>query len=197
MGVVPLTFRLDGSLYKLLSGAAAGFLATAPMSVSMLIGWRLLPGGEKYHLPPRLITEEIAERLGIEKHLDENELVGLTVLSHFGFGTLAGALYALFSPRLRMHSSLKGALCGVAVWAGSYLGWVPGMDRRLQGEPAQGLGNHRPPGRPRDPDRPSGRGHQPDPGRTPGGLRRTELSGAHGGAGHGPAGHAPPARRTG
>ena len=128
MGVVPLTFRLDGSLYKLLSGAAAGFLATAPMSVSMLIGWRLLPGGEKYHLPPRLITEEIAERLGIEKHLDENELVGLTVLSHFGFGTLAGALYALFIPRLRMHSSLKGALCGVAVWAGSYLGWVPGMD---------------------------------------------------------------------
>jgi uncharacterized membrane protein YagU involved in acid resistance len=24
-----------------------------------------------------------------------------------------------------MHSSLKGALTGLAVWAGSYLGWLP------------------------------------------------------------------------
>jgi uncharacterized membrane protein YagU involved in acid resistance len=60
--------------------------------------------------------------------LSENELIGLTILSHFGFGALVGALYALFGSRLKMHSSLKGALCGVAVWTGSYLGWVPAMD---------------------------------------------------------------------
>lgn len=128
MGTVPFSSCSAGSLHKLLSGAAAGFLATVPMSVAMLIGWRLLPKREKYHLPPRLITEEISEKVGIEKRLGENELIGLTVLSHFGFGALVGALYELFSPRLRMHSSLKGALGGVAVWTGSYLGWVPAMD---------------------------------------------------------------------
>ena len=128
MGTVPFSSRSADSLHKLLSGAAAGFLATVPMSVAMLIGWRLLPKREKYHLPPRLITEEISEKVGIEKHLGENELVGLTILSHFGFGALSGALYALFSSGLRMHSSLKGALCGVVVWVGSYLGWVPAMD---------------------------------------------------------------------
>lgn len=128
MGTVPFSSRSTGSLHKLISGAAAGFLATVPMSVAMLIGWRLLPKREKYHLPPRLITEEISEKVGIEKRLGENELVGLTVFSHFGFGALAGALYALISSSLRMHSSLKGALSGMAVWAGSYLGWVPAMD---------------------------------------------------------------------
>ena len=128
MSTVLFPSRSDGSLHKLLSGAVAGFLATVPMSIAMVIGWRLLPKREKYHLPPRLITEEISERAGIEKRLDESELIGLTVLSHFGFGALAGALYALFSSRLRTHPSLKGALCGVAVWTGSYLGWVPAMD---------------------------------------------------------------------
>src|SRR5688572_29814810 len=128
MGVVPYTFRSDVSLYKLLSGAAAGFFATVPMSVSMLIGWRLLPGWEKYHLPPRLITERISKKAGIENHLDEKEMVGLTVLSHFGYGAISGALYALFEQRLRMHSALKGAVTGVAIWLGSYLGWLPAMD---------------------------------------------------------------------
>ena len=128
MGTVPFTAHSRVSLHKLLSGAAAGFLATAPMSVVMLIGWRLLPKQEKYHLPPRLITAEISERAGIEKHFGEHELIGLTILSHFGFGAFAGAFYALFSPRLEMASSLKGALSGIAVWVGSYLGWIPAMD---------------------------------------------------------------------
>ena len=128
MGVVPYTFRSDVSLYKLLSGAAAGFLATVPMSLSMLIGWGLLPGREKYHLPPRLITEEISEKLGIENHLVEKEMIRLTILSHFGYGVLSGALYALFDHKLRMHSALKGALTGVAIWLESYLGWLPAMD---------------------------------------------------------------------
>ena len=128
MGAVPFTSRSDRSLHKLLSGAAAGLLATVPMSVTMLIGWRLLPKREKYHLPPRLITEEISEKVGIEKRLSENELIGLTIFSHFAFGALCGALYALFGSRLETHSSLKGALSGVAVWLGSYLGWVPTMD---------------------------------------------------------------------
>src|SRR5215212_8155018 len=109
---VELTSRSDVSLQKLLRGALAGFVATAPMSLTMLIGWRLLPQREKYHLPPRLITEEITEQAGIEQHLGENELIGLTIFSHFGYGALTGALYALLEQRIPLPASLKGALAG-------------------------------------------------------------------------------------
>ena len=115
------------SIQKLLRGAAAGFVATAPMSLTMLLGWMLLPRREQYHLPPRLITEEITERAGVEDEMTEGQLVVLTIASHFGYGALFGALYASFENRLRMHSSLRGSLMGVAVWIGSYLGWLPAM----------------------------------------------------------------------
>ena len=127
MRVVPFTSGSGLSLRKLLNGALAGFIATAPMSLTMVLGWRLLPRREKYHLPPRLITEEIAEKVGIEDHMDENELIGLTVVSHFGYGAIFGALYSLFEQRIPSHSSLKGALTGVALWMGSYLGWLPAL----------------------------------------------------------------------
>jgi putative membrane protein len=115
------------SVRTLFKGALAGFAATAPMSLTMLIGWTLLPKREKYHLPPRLITEEIAERVGIEDDITENQLIGLTTLSHFGYGALFGSIYAPVSERVPMHSSLKGALTGMTVWVGSYLGWLPAV----------------------------------------------------------------------
>ncbi|RPJ22082.1 MAG: DUF1440 domain-containing protein [Chloroflexi bacterium] len=127
MRAVPSTSSSDFSFRRLLKGAAAGFVATAPMSVSMLVGWTLLPRREKYPLPPRLITEEITEQAGLEDRVSENQLVGLTIFSHFGYGALFGSLYALFDHRLPMHSSLKGAFAGLALWAGSYLGWLPAM----------------------------------------------------------------------
>ena len=127
MFAILFTSRSDVSLRKLLRGALAGFVATAPMSLSMLIGWRLLPKHEKYHLPPRLITEKITERIEIKDRLSENALVALTTLSHFGYGAFFGWLYALFEQRIPLHSSLKGALAGVALWMASYLGWLPAM----------------------------------------------------------------------
>lgn len=117
----------DLSIRKLLKGAAAGFIATAPMSISMVIGWMLLPRSEKYHLPPRLITEEITERVGLEDRMDEDQLVGLTIFSHFGYGAFFGSVYALFDNRIPMHASLRGALAGLALWVGSYLGWLPAV----------------------------------------------------------------------
>lgn len=95
------------------------------MSLTMLIGWTLLPRREKYPLPPRLITEEITERVGLEDQMGEGELVGLTIVSHFGYGALFGSVYALFENRIPMHSSLRGALTGMALWIASYLGWLP------------------------------------------------------------------------
>jgi len=97
------------------------------MSLSMLIGWRLLPRQQRYHLPPRQITEEITGRLGVEDHMSEEGLIGLTVLSHFGYGAFFGSIYALFEDEMRMRPRLKGMLMGVAVWIGSYLGWLPAL----------------------------------------------------------------------
>ena len=99
-------------------------MAIAPMSLSMVVGWRLLPGRERYHLPPRLITEEITRRIGVKQRIPEVGLIGLTLFSHFAYGAIFGASYALFEGRMRMHSSLKG---GLALWTGSYLGWLPAV----------------------------------------------------------------------
>jgi uncharacterized membrane protein YagU involved in acid resistance len=78
-------------------------------------------------LPPRQIMEEMTERVGIEDRMNENELIGLTVVSHFGYGAFFGFLYSLFEPWISLHSSLKGALAGIALWTASYLGWLPAM----------------------------------------------------------------------
>jgi uncharacterized membrane protein YagU involved in acid resistance len=93
----------------------------------MLLGWRMLPRREKYPLPPRLITEQISERVGLRDHLEEDQIVGLTVVSHFGYGALFGAGYALLEGKIPMHSSLKGTLAGLALWGASYLGWLPAV----------------------------------------------------------------------
>lgn len=125
MCAVPFNSRSDFSSRKLLKGAVAGFVATAPMSLSMVVGWRLLPRQEKYHLPPRLITERITKRMDVKQHIPERGLIGLTIFSHFAYGAVFGASYALFEDRIPLHSSLKGGLAGLALWAGSYLGWLP------------------------------------------------------------------------
>ena len=127
MRTVPSVSPTHVSLHKLIRGAISGFVATAPMSLFMATAWRLLPAGEQYHLPPRLITQEITERVGIEHHLGNVELTGLTILSHFGYGSLFGWIYALFEQRIPLHSALKGTLFGLAVWIGSYLGWLPAL----------------------------------------------------------------------
>jgi uncharacterized membrane protein YagU involved in acid resistance len=97
------------------------------MSVSMVIGWMLLPEREKYPLPPRLITGKITKQLGIKNRLSEDELVVLTVLSHFGYGALFGSIYANFAQKLAMPPAVKGAFAGLGLWVGSYLGWLPAL----------------------------------------------------------------------
>jgi putative membrane protein len=112
---------------KLLKGAVAGFLGTAPMTAFMIIGWRLLPAREKYPLPPRQITEEVTELLGIEAEMSDGALAATTLISHFSYGAMAGAVYGLSSERVPLQPSIKGPLAGFVVWAGSYLGLIPAL----------------------------------------------------------------------
>lgn len=110
---------------KVLLGALAGFVATGPMTLAMKLMHEQLPAPERYPLPPREITMEIAEEAGIKEHMDETERWSATVAGHFAYGAAMGALYAPLAERLPGHPALKGIGWGLAVWTGSYLGWLP------------------------------------------------------------------------
>ncbi|MFD1911043.1 hypothetical protein [Halodurantibacterium flavum] len=102
-------------MQRLVFGAVAGFSATMAMTAAMRHLFHHLDRNDRYPLPPREINQELFPHGG-------RALPALTVLSHFGYGAAAGALYALL-PRRKS----PGALYGVAVWAASYFGWVPGF----------------------------------------------------------------------
>lgn len=107
----------------LVAGAAAGFAATVPMTAVMLAGHRLLPPSERYALPPAEITEQLLP----DEATDEQTLTLATLAAHFGYGAAVGALYRVAVPPARNQAAgaAQGAVWGTAVWAGSYLGWLP------------------------------------------------------------------------
>jgi uncharacterized membrane protein YagU involved in acid resistance len=110
---------------NLLRGAAAGWIATLPMTITMLSGWMLLPKRERYPLPPREIVGVLAERLGQEEKFSDDALMGVTLFSHFLYGAMAGSVYTALEKRVALKDSWKGSLAGLLLWAGSYLGWLP------------------------------------------------------------------------
>lgn len=96
---------------RVVHGAIAGVCATMVMTTVMRhLEWRLDPR-DRYPLPPREITEDV---------LDSNDSTAATstLLAHFGFGALSGALYGLLPKRP------PAQLYGPLVWTASYLGWV-------------------------------------------------------------------------
>jgi uncharacterized membrane protein YagU involved in acid resistance len=113
---------------RLLRGAFAGFLATVPMTVCMLIVRRGLPRHEQHRLPPVQITAHLTRTTGLRKLLDRQGEGVLGWVLHFGFGTAAGAIFGGLSPRLPLPDWLQGLAFGVVVWAGSYFGWLPAFD---------------------------------------------------------------------
>ena len=110
---------------RILLGALAGLAATGPMTLAMKLMHKQLPPQEKYPLPPRQVMEGMAEAAGVDERLDEEEKETATWASHFAYGTLCGAAYGALSGRVGNYGALAGAGFGVAVWAGSYLGWLP------------------------------------------------------------------------
>ena len=111
-------------LHRILLGTISGTVATGPMSVAMILLHRRLPLHERYPLPPRRITARLAEKTGLGKYLDSDDRDTVTLISHFAYGGLAGALYSVASDRQR-QGPVKGALFGLVVWAVSYHGWLP------------------------------------------------------------------------
>src|SRR5437588_10461880 len=113
----------------LLAGAAAGFAATGPMTAVMDGVRRVLPDPQRRQpLPPHVVTVRAADAAtGAAHELPEGAKTGLTTLAHFGFGTAAGAGYGLLAPHLPFSPAANGVAYGLAVWAGSYLGWLPAL----------------------------------------------------------------------
>jgi uncharacterized membrane protein YagU involved in acid resistance len=111
----------------LCAGALAGFIATGPMTATMALLFHGLPAQERYSLPPRELTESILAWRVPGLPAGETTHDWLALISHFGYGALTGAAYG-FLPAARSHPLSAGMTHGVAVWAGSYLGWIPALN---------------------------------------------------------------------
>ncbi len=111
---------------RILLGALAGLAATGPMTLAMKLMHEQLPRDEQYPLPPRQVTEGLAEKAGVNRHLGDEGREAATWASHFAYGAACGALYgAVSGERADGRPLLAGVGFGLAVWAGSYLGWLP------------------------------------------------------------------------
>ena len=120
--------REPGSRFpKILRGAAAGLLATLPMTLFMQGVWTQLPRREMHPLPPRQITRRLLRRSGVQGQVNYRNETALTLLLHFLFGAGAGALYGMLDENLPGDDAVKGTAAGMAVWTGSYLGWIPAL----------------------------------------------------------------------
>ena len=118
------------------SGATAGFIATIPMTVFMLSTQRFLPKGQRYDLPPEILTKELAERAHVKQHMSKTQILAATIASHFGYGATMGMLYSVLGRRLPLTSSLRGTLFGFVIWVASYQALLPllGFSESSQGE---------------------------------------------------------------
>ena len=111
---------------RLLAGAIAGAAATVPMTALMVYLHRRIPPGERRMLPPKQVAGKMASEAGVEDLVDrEDKLLATTGVTHFGYGAANGAVYAAIAPHIDLPAGTKGVAYGLALWAGSYLGWLP------------------------------------------------------------------------
>jgi len=106
-------------------GALAGTLATLAHTAVMGIAAQRGNLGEP---PPKKITRAAMEAVAPEFADSAPALNLATVAMHVGFGVAMGALYAVLHPRRHDVSVRSGLAFGTAVWASSYLGWVPALE---------------------------------------------------------------------
>lgn len=119
---------LSRILGPFLRGALAGLAATVPMTIAMELMHRLLPARQRYPLPPERITVKVADETSQEELVDqESERTLATAAGHFGYGAAGGSAYAFTFHKLPLPLLVKGPVYGLALWALSYLGWLPAL----------------------------------------------------------------------
>lgn len=108
-------------------GAVAGVVATAAMTVVAAALFERLPRQQRYPLPPRELTERVMRSFPGDGTENESSVRAATLLSHTAFGAAAGAVFAPLASRSTGKAAVGGVVYALAVWSGSYLGWIPGM----------------------------------------------------------------------
>ena len=110
---------------RLIRGAIAGLAATIPMSAVMSLWHRRLPWHEREPLPPAKITDTLLRKVGLEREVPEPAQTGLTAINHLAYGASIGAVFEGLNDPQTPPSIGRGIGYGLAIWAGSYLGWLP------------------------------------------------------------------------
>jgi uncharacterized membrane protein YagU involved in acid resistance len=105
--------------------AAAGLLATAPMTAAMELGFRLLPAPLQYPLPPREVTDALAGATGFEP--DERQESWATLAAHFAYGGAVGSAFAAVPARGFRGAAIAGAGYGLFIWLISYSSLLPAL----------------------------------------------------------------------
>ncbi|MFN8557858.1 MAG: hypothetical protein U0531_11125 [Dehalococcoidia bacterium] len=75
---------------------------------------------------PEVVSHGIIAKVTNPRRLPKPARRGLMLAQHLGFGALGGALFTLLLPAVRPRP-LWGALTGLAIWTGSYGGWIPAL----------------------------------------------------------------------
>jgi hypothetical protein len=112
--------RREYAIKSMIRGAAAGTVATAAMSAIMFGARR---SGVMGTMPPEKITASFLNRAGIKRSRKQQD--ALAVAIHFIFGAGGGAIFGLAPERLPVPPVPLGMAYGSAIWAVSYMGWVP------------------------------------------------------------------------
>lgn len=105
---------------RLLIGAIAGFAGTLAMTAAMRRMHEKLPARQRYQLTPREIVDSSAAKLDVP--LEGEAAKDVTTAAHFAYGAASGALLGAASVTM---GPVSGATGGLAIWLGSYMGWIP------------------------------------------------------------------------
>jgi len=105
-------------------GAVSGGVATLAMTATMAAGKRVFRFGSQ---APRLITRNLLGRVGLSPGDPKTSEPVSWMMSHEVFGMTCGAGYILVRPLLPSSRYAAGLVFGGAVWAVSYLGYLPAL----------------------------------------------------------------------
>ena len=108
---------------RLLIGAIAGFVGTMAMTAAMRRMHERLPPQDSYPLTPREIIDSMGEQA--DAPLSGEAAKDVTTAAHFAYGAASGALLGAANVML---GPVSGAMGGICIWIGSYLGWIPGAN---------------------------------------------------------------------
>lgn len=122
---------------QMLVASVAGCVATWPMTTFIEYAHGSQVEAKRSPLPPRIIADELLGDRQTQQ-LPEAIMQPATLTAHYGYGAATGSLYPLLGrPMCPASAAIAGAVYGLQVWAGSYLGLLPaaGSDAQARRRP--------------------------------------------------------------